>query len=101
MTLARLIEQLLMQGKPVGGSLQGCFISLLEVLTRLKEVQEGKEGDEQEADEAENGSEDEESDDEDNESEDYDEVTFAVSSFISNIFVFVYRTSAFFRLWPM
>lgn len=59
MTLAKLIEQLLRQGKSGGVSLQDCFTSLLDVSVRLKEVQEGKE--EQEAEESDSDDDDEES----------------------------------------
>lgn len=77
MTLAKLIEQLLRQGRSGAVSLQDCFISLLDVSVRLKEVQEGK-GEEEEAEESENGEGDEGSDS-DSEDDD-DEVCF--SSFI-------------------
>ncbi|KAK7363423.1 hypothetical protein VNO77_05566 [Canavalia gladiata] len=72
MVFARLIEQLLKQGKPGDDAIQNCFTSLLEVLVRLKEAQLGKE-DEQEADEAENDDEDEGEDSDNDDSEDYDE----------------------------
>ncbi|KAF7836882.1 importin beta-like SAD2-like protein isoform X1 [Senna tora] len=78
MTLAKLIEQLLRQGKSGGVSLHDCFTSLLEVSVRLKEVQEGNE-EEQEDEESENDEDDEESnsdfedDDEDSEAEEYEE----------------------------
>ncbi|XP_054821920.1 importin beta-like SAD2 homolog isoform X2 [Prosopis cineraria] len=78
MTLAKLIEQLLRQGKSGAVSLQDCFISLLDVSVRLKEVQEGK-GEEEETEESENEEDDEESDsdfeddDEDSEAEEYEE----------------------------
>jgi hypothetical protein len=70
MTLARLIEQLLKQGKSYGDSIQNCFTSLMEVSVQLKELQDEK-GDEEEAEEAED---DEDGDSEDDDSEDYDEV---------------------------
>ncbi|KAK2358448.1 ARM repeat superfamily protein [Trifolium repens] len=69
MTLARLIEQLLKQGKSYGDSIQNCFTSLMEVSVQLKELQDEK-GDEEEAEEAED---DEDEDSEDDDSEDYDE----------------------------
>lgn len=73
MTLARLIEQLLKQGKSGSDSIRNCFISLLEVSIRLKEAQDGEEDEDEEAEEAENDDDgDEDSDDGD--SEDYDEV---------------------------
>lgn len=76
LTLARLIEQLLRQGKSGVDLLQNCFTSLLEVSIQLKEVQDGK-GDEQEAEEAENDDDDDDDEDSDNDdSEDYDEVDF-------------------------
>ncbi|XP_057416907.1 importin beta-like SAD2 homolog isoform X2 [Lotus japonicus] len=72
MTLARLIEQLLKQGKSGSDSIRNCFISLLEVSIRLKEAQDGEEDEDEEAEEAENDDDgDEDSDDGD--SEDYDE----------------------------
>lgn len=73
MTLAKLIEQLLMQEKSVGVSLQDCFTLLLDVSVRLKEVQEGKEGEEQEAEESEN---DEDDEDSNSDFDDDDEVDF-------------------------
>lgn len=69
MTLARLIEQLLKQGKSCDDSIQNCFTSLMEVSIQLKELQDEK-GDEEEDEDDED--EDEDSDDDD--SEDYDEV---------------------------
>lgn len=68
MTLARLIEQLLKQGKSCDDSIQNCFTSLMEVSIQLKELQDEK-GDEEEDEDDED--EDEDSDDDD--SEDYDE----------------------------
>lgn len=71
MTLAKLIEQLLRQGKSSSVSLQDCFTSLLDLSVRLKEVQERKEGEEQEAEESEN---DEDDEDSNSDFEDDDEV---------------------------
>ncbi|KAK7388057.1 hypothetical protein VNO78_22860 [Psophocarpus tetragonolobus] len=75
MTLARLIEQLLKQGR-TGDEIQNCFTSLLEVSVRLKEVHDGNE-DEQGSEEAEDEDEDEDTDnddyDEDSGTEEYEE----------------------------
>jgi len=73
MTLARLIEQLLKQGKS-GDEIQSCFTSLLEVSIRLKEARDGK--DEHGSDDAEDDSDNEEDEDEDDDTDndDYDEV---------------------------
>jgi len=67
MTLARLIEQLLKQGKSCGDSIQNCFTSLMEVSIQLKELQDEK-GDEEEDEDG------EDADSDDDDSEDYDEV---------------------------
>lgn len=72
MTLARLIEQLLKQGKSGGDLIQNCFTSLLEISVRLKELQDEK-GDE-EVEEAEPDEDDEDGDSDNDDSEDYDEV---------------------------
>ncbi|RDX78950.1 Importin beta-like SAD2-like protein [Mucuna pruriens] len=69
MTLARLVEQLLKQGKSGDNEIQKCFTSLLEVSVRLEEAHDGKE-DEEGSDDAENDDEDE---DEDSDNDDYDE----------------------------
>lgn len=71
MTLAKLIEQLLQQEKSGTVSVQDCFISLLDVSVRLKEVQEGRE--EEEAGESEN----DEDGDSDFEDDDDDEVWYS------------------------
>lgn len=71
MALARLIEQLLKQGKS-GDEIQSCFTSLLEVSIRLKEARDGK--DEQGSDDAEGDSDNEEDEDDDTDNDDYDEV---------------------------
>ncbi|KAK7348003.1 hypothetical protein VNO80_22551 [Phaseolus coccineus] len=72
LTLARLIEQLLKQGKS-GDDIQNCFTSLLEVSIRLKEVRDGK--DEHGSDDAEDDSDNDEDEDEDDDTDndDYDE----------------------------
>ncbi|KAL2338903.1 hypothetical protein Fmac_013349 [Flemingia macrophylla] len=70
MTLARLIEQLIKQGKSGDGEIQSCFTSLLELSVRSKEAHDDKE-DEQGSDDAENDEEDDE--DEDSDNDDYDE----------------------------
>ncbi|XP_020226880.1 importin beta-like SAD2 [Cajanus cajan] len=72
MTLARLIEQLIKQGKSGGGGIQNCFASLLEVSVRLKEAYDEKE-DEQGSDDAENDDDEEEEEEEDSDNDDYDE----------------------------
>ncbi|XP_027330151.1 importin beta-like SAD2 isoform X2 [Abrus precatorius] len=72
MTLARLIEQLLKQGKSGDSAFQNCFTSLLEVSVRLKEAQDGN-GDEQDADEAENDDDDDEEEDEDSDNDDFED----------------------------
>lgn len=74
MTLARLIEQLLKQGKSGGDEIQNCFASLLELSVRLKEAHDGTE-DEQGSDDAENDEDDEDEDD-DSDNDDYDEVDY-------------------------
>ncbi|CAK8563851.1 unnamed protein product [Lathyrus sativus] len=70
LTLARLIEQLLKQGKPCCDSFHNYLTSLMEVSIQLKELQDEK-GDEEEVEEDDDDAEDEDSDDDD--SEDYDE----------------------------
>jgi len=75
--LARLIEQLLKQGKS-GDDIQNCFTSLMEVSIRLKEVRDGK--DEHGTDDAEDDSDNDEDEDDDTDNDDYDEVIFGVLS---------------------
>ncbi|XP_047169798.1 importin beta-like SAD2 isoform X1 [Vigna umbellata] len=72
MALARLIEQLLKQGKS-GDEIQSCFTSLLELSIRLKEARDGK--DEHGSDDAEEDSDNEEDEDEDDDTDndDYEE----------------------------
>ncbi|KAL9325705.1 hypothetical protein ACSQ67_006350 [Phaseolus vulgaris] len=76
LTLARLIEQLLKQGKS-GDDIQNCFTSLMEVSIRLKEVRDGK--DEHGTDDAEDDSDNDEDEDDDTDNDDYDEVIFGDS----------------------
>ncbi|XP_028786891.1 importin beta-like SAD2 homolog isoform X2 [Neltuma alba] len=80
MTLAKLIEQLLRQGNSGAVSMQDCFIALLDLSMRLKEVQQEGKGEEEEPEESENDEDDEDSDgdfededDEDSEAEEYEE----------------------------
>lgn len=80
LTLARLIEQLLKQGKS-GDETQNCFASLLDVSIRLKEARDGK--DEHGSDDAEDDSDNDEDEDEDDDTDndDYDEVGWCLECF--------------------
>ncbi|KNA17637.1 hypothetical protein SOVF_078380 [Spinacia oleracea] len=73
-TLAKVVEQLLIKGSPTGDLLWKCFSSLLEAFARLKEVQEANVSDEEieDAEETEN-EEEEETDDDDDDDEDSDD----------------------------
>lgn len=82
LTLARLIEQLLKQGKPCRDSFHNYLTSLMEVSIQLKELQDEK-GDEEEVEEDDEA---EEEDSDDDDSEDYDEVDLC--SFFMFIFMF-------------
>ncbi|KAK4759232.1 hypothetical protein SAY87_022363 [Trapa incisa] len=84
MALGKVIERLLEQGKPRTGLVNNCFMLLLEVTVKLKEVQEGIEDEDVGEDEDDNYSGDEDSedeDDEDSESED-DEIEETQKEFL-------------------
>lgn len=70
MTLAKVVERLLMQETKWSGLLQKCFISLMEASVSLKEATGEEDEEEESGDDQDAGDEDTEEDDEDEDSED-------------------------------
>uniref|UniRef100_A0A5B7BY10 Importin N-terminal domain-containing protein n=1 Tax=Davidia involucrata TaxID=16924 RepID=A0A5B7BY10_DAVIN len=72
-TLAKVVERLLMLGNLHSGLLRDCFVSLMEASVRLKEVQEEEEEEDEENEDEDVGDEDSEDDDDDDEDSEDDE----------------------------
>ena len=74
MALAKIIERVLEVGKPCGGLLHKCFISLLRASVRLKEMEEEDEKVEDDEHDEEAESDEDNDDDDEDEYDDDDEV---------------------------